>query len=69
MKKLHKLWIVLAAAMAVMLGGCGEAEVTMKEFTSADGAVSVSMNDKWALEDMGVDSWMPRLRRMVPRGS
>ena len=58
MKKLHKLWIVLAAAMAVMLGGCGEAEVTMKEFTSADGAVSVSMNDKWALEDMGVDSWI-----------
>lgn len=58
MKRLHKIWIALAAVMAVLLGGCGEAEVTMKEFTSEDGAVSVSMNDKWAVEDMGVESWI-----------
>lgn len=58
MKQLKKLWIAAVVAIAMLLGGCGEAEVTLKEFTSANGAVSVSMNDKWALEDMGVDSWV-----------
>lgn len=58
MNKLRKLWIGLTLVAAVMLGGCGEAEVTLKEFTSANGAASISMNDKWGVEDMGVDSWI-----------
>lgn len=58
MKKFRRLWIAVTLLMAVVLGGCGEAEVTMKEFTSADETVSISMNDKWNVEDMGMDSWV-----------
>lgn len=58
MINLKKAWIALILSMAVMLGGCGEAEVTMKEFTSVDETVSISMNEKWNVEDMGMDSWI-----------
>ena len=58
MKKLKRAWIAAALLVAVLLTGCGQRQVTLKEFTSADGAVSMSMNDKWVVEDMGVDSWI-----------
>lgn len=54
MKKLRKTALALVMILAMMLAGCGSKEITMKEFTSEDGSVSINMDESWALEDMGM---------------
>lgn len=56
MKKSTKAMLMLAMMLALVLAGCGSKEVTMKEFASSDGTVTISMDEKWQLEDMGVGS-------------
>lgn len=59
MKHLKKIILTgIAMALAVGMTGCGSAEVTMKEFTSKDETVSIMLNDKWTVEDMGMDNWL-----------
>lgn len=58
MRNLKKAWLAVVLLVAVLLTGCGQTPITLKEFTSLDGAVSISMNDKWVVEDMGMDSWI-----------
>ncbi len=56
MKKSTKAMLMLVMMLALVLAGCGSKEVTMKEFASSDGTVTISMDEKWQLEDMGVGS-------------
>ncbi len=56
MKKPGKTLFALVMILIVMLAGCGSREVVMKEFTSGDGTVSVSMNESWTPESMGTDA-------------
>ena len=71
MKKSTKAMLMLVMMLALVLAGCGSKEVTMKEFASSDGTVTISMDEKWQLEDMGVGSegWWQHLLKMVPRES
>lgn len=58
MRKMWKKAVVLAALLALVLAGCGGKEVVMKEFISEDETVSISMDETWKVEDMGVESWI-----------
>lgn len=60
MKRAGKVIVMLVMALAMALAGCGSKEVVMKEFTSEDGTVSISMNENWKIEDMGEgsESWV-----------
>lgn len=53
MKKVTRNIIAAAIMLTLVLAGCGNKEVVMKEFTSADETVSIQMNEKWKQEDMG----------------
>lgn len=55
MRKVRRSMVLVAAVLALILTGCG-GEVVMKEFTSADETVSIQMNEKWTVQDMGSGS-------------
>jgi len=55
-KKLSVIAIVLM--FASVIAGCGGKEVVMKEFSSPDETVTISLNEEWNSEDMGVDGWI-----------
>ena len=55
MKNIRRSMVLVAAILALILTGCG-GEVVMKEFTSADETVSIQMNEKWNVQDMGSGS-------------
>lgn len=60
MKKVTRNIIVAAIMLALVLGGCGNKAVVMKEFTSADETISIQLNEKWKQEDMGTggEGWI-----------
>lgn len=60
MKKVTRNIIVAAIMLTLVLGGCGNKAVVMKEFTSADGTISIQLNEKWKQEDMGTggEGWI-----------
>ena len=49
MKKSTKAMLMLVMMLALVLAGCGSKEVTMKEFASSDGTVTISMDEKWQI--------------------
>lgn len=60
MKRVTRSVMAVVVTLALMLAGCGNTEVVMKEFTSEDGTVSIQMNEKWKQEDMGsgAEGWV-----------
>ena len=60
MKRSKKALLMLVMMLALVLAGCGSKEVTMKEYTSSDGTVSINMDETWQVEDMGVgcEGWI-----------
>lgn len=55
MRKVRRSMVLVAAVLALILTGCG-GEVVMKGFTSTDETVSIQMNEKWTVQDMGSGS-------------
>ena len=53
MKRVTRSVMAAVVMLVLMLAGCGNAEVVMKEFTSADETVRIQLNEKWKQEDMG----------------
>lgn len=66
-----KKFKVLAAMMmiAAMLVGCGGKEVPMKEFSPVDGSYSIQMNEKWVVEDMGMENWVAAFNELGTEGA
>ncbi len=60
MKRVMKSVMAAVVMLTLMLAGCGNTEVVMKEFTSEDGTVSIQFNEKWKQEDMGngAEGWI-----------
>ena len=60
MKRMTRNVIAAAIMLALMLAGCGNKEVVMKEFTSEDETVSIQLNEKWKQEDIGTgaEGWI-----------
>lgn len=61
MKEAKKMLIWFAALLlAAAFAGCGGeiAEKPMKEFSSADGTVSIMLSEDWQAADAGVDGWI-----------
>ncbi len=60
MKRVMKSVMAAVVMLTLVLAGCGNTEVVMKEFTSEDGTVSIQFNEKWEQEDMGsgAEGWI-----------
>ena len=60
MKRMTRNIIAAAIMLALLLAGCGNKEVVMKEFTSEDETVSIQLNEKWKQEDIGTgaEGWI-----------
>lgn len=50
--------IAIVMMFAAVITGCGGKEIAMKEFKSPDETVTISLDETWNVEDMGVDGWI-----------
>ncbi|MBQ8598133.1 MAG: hypothetical protein IJ409_10125 [Lachnospiraceae bacterium] len=67
MRKIKVLAVVMM--IAAMIVGCGSKEVPMKEFASNDGSCTIQLNEKWVVEETGMDNWIAAFNELGTEGA
>lgn len=72
LKKAVTLGLVIVIGV-MMLQGCGsksneDIAKSMKEFEAEDGTFSISLDEKWEVEDLGMENWLSAFNKLGTEG-